>query len=209
MFGIDVAKDRIDEQDRQIIAAAIKTDWKYKHALIIGSGKGRIGVMLAMLGFEVVCMDIQDFSDYYQKINDSLGLKKPITFIKKDLELLRKEDLPSGFTMVIAQRVLHYIPYKAARDVLDIIHTRMRPGAHLYVAFSSVDSSMGIGYQADPDITKRFTTLSESKQEEFNLTVPVCLYFKPEVRNILRLTRFKKDKFYQTNFGNIKANYRK
>lgn len=209
MFGIDIAKDRIDEQDRQILAAALRTDWKYKHALIIGSGKGRIGIMLAMLGFEVVCVDIQDFSEYYDEVNNTLNLKKPITFIKKDLELLKKEDLPAGFSLVVAQRVLHYIPYRSAKQVLDIVYTRMRKGAHLYVAFSSVDSSMGIGYQADPDITKRFTTLSEEKQEEFNLRVPVCLFYRDEVKKILTTTKFKKDKFYQTSFGNIKANYKK
>lgn len=209
MFGIDISKNRIDEQDRQILAAALKPDWKYKQALIIGSGQGRIGVMLALLGFEVTCMDVQDFSQYYHDINVALGLAKPIQFIKKDLELLTKADVPGPYTLVIAQRVLHYIPYKAAKDVLDIVYTRMRPGAHLYVAFSSIDSSMGVGYEVEKDITKRFTTLSVEKQEEFNLRVPVCLYYKDEVKKILHDTRYKKVKFYQTSFANIKAHYRK
>ena len=76
MYGIDIATSRIDEQDRQIIQHASTDQWKIKKALILGSGKGRIGVFLALLGFEVTCIDIDDYSEYYSQVNKACELQK-------------------------------------------------------------------------------------------------------------------------------------
>jgi len=206
MYGIDIAKQRIDEQDRQILQHVLKEEWKVKKCLILGSGEGRISVMLAVLGFEVVCVDIDDYSDFYNSVNKTFNFKKPIIFIQKDIQKLQKEDHGREFSLILGQRVFHYLPYDSHLALMNILPGYMSKKGFLYTAVSCVDSAMGDGYRpAHTNTEDRFGLLSPEMQKRFSLYVPVCLYAYKEYKKMMSQTYFKKVALYQTSFGNIKG----
>lgn len=208
MYGIDIAQERIDEQDKQILVHVLTAEWKNKRALILGSGKGRIGIMLAILGFEVVCVDIENYAPYYQEVNKLFNFKYPITFIEHDLGEYKSLQVQGIFSLVLMQRVLHYLPYNVAQELLAFLPKLMSKKSYLYSAVSCIDSEMGTDYSGTKlQINERFHSLSDEMQRRFDLYVPVCLYSLKEFRELMKQTHFKKKKIYQTSFGNIKSLY--
>ncbi len=208
MYGIDISKQRFDEQDKQIIQHVLSGEWKVKRCLILGSGEGRIGVVLALFGFEVVCIDIDDYSNYYQQVNRVFDLKKPIVFIQQSMKDVQKSEDIHGFTLVLAQRVLHYLPYYEIRKLLETLPKVMAKKSSLYVAVSCVDSAMGDGYEGKQlPVEERFHTLSDEMKERFSLSVPVCLFSLKDFKTLMKKTQFTKKKLYQTAFRNIKGMY--
>ncbi len=208
MYSIDISFKRLDEQDRQIVKHIFEQEWKVKKALVLGSGKSRIALVLALAGFEVTCVDLCDYSSFYEKFNTLLELKKPILFFQKDLNNLSVADVGESFTLILAQRVLHYLRHENARELISLIENKLQKNGSLYVAVSCIDSDMGKGYEASGEpLASRFGVLSEEMQKRFRLTVPVCLYRLVEFKKFMKATRFKKIKLYQTAFGNIKGLY--
>jgi len=209
MYSIDIAKERLDEQDKRIISHVLSQEWKVKRCLILGSGEGRIGVVLALLGFEVVSIDIDEYQDFYSQTNQLFSLDKKMNYIKEDLQNFNKELVDGEFSLVLAQRVLHYLPYEKAQGLLATLPKVMSKKSYLYLAVSCIDSAMGIEYKGDSVfVEKRFHKLSAEMQKRFSLTVPVCLYSLREFKQLMKETHFKKMHVYQTSFGNIKGLYR-
>lgn len=207
MYSIDVAKERLDEQDRKILKYVLSREWKIKKVLVLGSGEGRVGVVLALLGFSVVCIDVDDYSHYYESANKLFNFKKPILFHKRDISTLEKEEYKDEFSLVLAQRVLHYVRYKEhAKLVQEILPRYMSKKSALFVSISCIDSAMGIEYIAMKEyVEDRFGLLSPEMQQRFSLTVPVCLYSLKEYKQLMKHTHFKRASIYQTAFGNIKG----
>ncbi len=209
MYSIDITKERLDEQDKKIIKLVMKEEWKNKRCLILGSGEGRIGIFLALLGFEVVCVDIVDYAPFYNQANALFGLKKPITYIKSSISETDSFADSGTFSLVLAQRVLHYVPHAEAEKVITFLPKIMTKHGYLYITVSCIDSAMGDGYGGlDDPIKDRFAKLSPEMQDRFNLQVPVCLYSLKEFKGLMGKTYFKKKDLYQTSFMNIKGLYR-
>jgi len=191
MYGIDIAKNRFDEQDKQIFKHVLTQNWNPKTCLILGSGQGRIGIVLALLGFEVTCVDIDDYASYYEEANTLFDFSKPITFIKKDISTYVSGEYKKEFSLIIMQRVLHYLP--------DVLPGYMSKGAYLYFAISCIDSALGEGYEGrEVEIENRFHVLSAD-----------CLHSLSDCKTLMKKSHFKKKKLYQTAFGNIKGFYQK
>jgi len=209
MYSIDITKERLDEQDKKIIAHVMRQEWKNKRCLILGSGEGRIAIILALFGFEVVCVDVDDYSDFYEKANKLFALKKPMKFIQSDIADHDAYAESGTFSLVLAQRVLHYLRHENARELLDFLPKLMIKNSYLYVAVSCIDSAMGEGYGGIGDpVDDRFSPLSEEMQDRFSLRVPVCLYRLKELKTMMKDTHFKKQDLYQTSFMNIKGYYK-
>lgn len=208
MYSIDIAKERLDEQDKKIIKHVMSQEWKIKRCLILGSGEGRIGVLLALFGFEVVCVDVTDYSNFYSKANELLDLKKPMSFIQGSISNAETLRDSGEFSLVLGQRVLHYLPYEEAEDLLTFLPKIMTKRGYLYLAVSCIDSVMGDEYVGNAQyIENRFEKLSLEMQGRFRLTVPVCLYSLRDFKLLMQGSHFKKRKLYQTSFGNIKGLY--
>lgn len=210
MYSIDISQQRLDEQDKKIIQHAIAQEWKIKKALILGSGKGRISIALALLGFEIVCIDIEDNAWFYKQANDLFNFQKPITFIKQDIRDLQAETYKNEFSLVLGQRIFHYLTYDEHKRILtDVLPRYMTKKSYLYTAVSCIDSAMGIEYKAMKEyVENRFGKLSPLMQERFSLKVPVCLYSLKEYKQLMKDTHFSKVSLYQTSFGNIKGLYK-
>lgn len=210
MYSVDVAATRLDEQDRKILQYILSKEWKLKKALILGAGRGRIGAALALLGFEVVAVDIEDYSKFYRSLSETLFLEKKISFVQGDITELIKGFNTKEFSLVLAQRVLHYVPYKSAIDCVQHIERVMTSSGSLWFAISPMDSDMAQGYDcAQEPIERRFCTIEKSLQKRFNLYAPVCLYSKQEVDDLFATTHLEKQEIYITSFGNIKGHFTK
>jgi SAM-dependent methyltransferase len=210
MYSIDVAFERLDEQDRKILQDVMSREWKVKKALILGSGKGRIGIALALLGFEVVAVDLEDHTAFYETISSTLNFPKPIIFKQVSISDACKELASKQFSLVLAQRVIHYLPYSEAIQLVQNISRIMNKGASFWFSISPLHSDMGENYLcAQKSIDQRFCTIAPEIQKRFNLYAPVCLYEQSEVENLLNKSHLIKHDLYITSFGNIKGHYKK
>ena len=207
MYSVDSAFKRLDSQDKEIIQHVLSKDWEFKRAMILGSGRGRIGVVLALMGFEVVCIDIEDHEKFYKSISQELQLGDALSFIQADLLSTDISRLSSRRTIVIAQRVFQYLPNTRTRTLVREIHKNMLERADLYINVSSVATVYGKSYSClTKPIEERFC-IPESLAEGLEVAAPMCLYSELELLQLFDKDFWLLESLENNAFGNIKAHF--
>ena len=202
--GHDISKTRLDDLDRRIITQSLAEPFEKRVVCNFGCGESRLSQAVASIGHKVYNYDSRDLVRYFN-LQQELGLS--VYFTQPTLEELKPHQLPRAIDIAVFQRVLHYLSYGDAQRVLEVVLKRVVPGGYVYLSFSSIDSELGVGYEAKgQSITHRWGTLTEDNQKKFNITQPVCLYRVQEVEDMLSaLQQVAVESIEVSEFGNIKA----
>ncbi len=204
-YGVDIASTRLDDLDKRVISSveAMVAASKRPRLLDVGCGQGGLTVALAVGGASVVALDI---NDYEESINERLktqGLSHDtVNFIEADIREWLKSNTES-FDRVVLQRVLHYLKYTEAIEVLTQLRSRT---SHLFVAVSGLNTAIGEHYVAGGlPVGERWGKLDTAGQEKFSITAPLCLYTESELRELLMKTGWQIEWLRVSDFGNIKV----
>ena len=202
--GIDIAKGRVDDLDKEVLRFAL--EYKGKKVVIdIGSGQSKLSHILALLGWEVWMYDIEDHSKYCATLNKSSGLGGKLHFVQKDISKITHKDLPDDIVIAISQRTLHHMPQPDTKNILEKVFTKMIIGGKMFISVSSPESKFVSNYECiDFPIEKRFCRVVSS-DEFYAIDTPVCLYNKKEVVGMLEKIGFTVERVYKSAFGNIKT----
>jgi len=207
--GIDISQVRLDDLDRKIINFAL--NWKgRKVAIDFGSGEGRVSIILALIGFEVHLYDTRDLSEHFTQLAKSLKLEDRIHFHQTDISKLNVEDLPEEITILIAQRVLHYLKFEEAKKLIQIASKKMQEDAQLFASVTGLNSQIGESYpDKDKNIEDRFAEVSGDAKDIFSIHNPVCLYEQDDTAILFKESTLLNLESYVSKFGNIKVIYKK
>ncbi len=202
--GIDIAKGRVDDLDKEVIRFALGYKGR-KVAVDIGSGQSRLSHILALLGFEVWMYDIENHEKYCATLERSSGLGGQLHFRQIDIADISYSDLPDDIVIAVSQRTLHHVPHKTAKNILKKVSSKMITGGKLFASVSSTKSKFVGDYDcADSPVESRFCRVVGS-DDFYAINTPVCLYKQKEVVNMLEEAELTIEKVYKSVFGNIKA----
>lgn len=192
-FGVDIAATRADDLDKLLL-----TELSLKAGLSvldIGSGAGGQSKRMHEIGAKVEALDIQDYSKYYADI--------PFTCM--DAMMISALDYAKGqYDYVLAQRVIHYLPYSEAYRLLSALGNIT--GTALYISVTGIESDIGKYYSdITKDVHSRFSKLEPEGRELFSISESICLYSRDEFETLLRKSGWSISKYWTSAFGNHKA----
>jgi len=203
--GIDISKSRFDDIDRVVVEFALKYKGK-KVAIDLGCGSGRVSIILALMGFDVLLVDTQDLSTHFKRVGEVLDISGKLHFMQKDIIDLRGKDLPIDITVVISQRTLHHLRYEHAKNILELVYSKMISGGKVFTSISGINSKLSDGYECSGSpVADRFCEVGEVGKTTYSIRGKVCLYKKKEVLDMLEGVGLRVDDIYKSAFGNIKA----
>lgn len=194
-YGVDVALERADDLDRLCIEAVRNaTDCK---VLELGSGRGGLTRRLVAVGASVTAIDIFDYSTEYSSFTNT-------SFVHGDMRDIAQLLNHQTFDLCVVQRVIHYLPYQEALEVL--VYLKSVVTGKLYISVTGIDSDIGDHYPAKAvPLAERFAFLDKVAQTTFSITEPVCLYTPVEFIVLLVTAGFEVEECWVSAFGNIKA----
>jgi len=204
-YGVDVTSSRLDDLDKRLLTdvSLRVTHEEMATVLDVGCGQGGLSVALAKVGATVVALDRDDYLHCIEtRLKEKPELSVSVQFIHDDISTMDLSTI-GHFDMVVMQRVLHYLPYQTAKNILSILR---QCTDRLYLSVTGVQTEIGHHYtQAEVAIDKRWDYLDVVGQELFSITAPICLYYEIEVRELLRETGWKIEWSRISDFGNIKV----
>ncbi len=202
-YGVDVASKRADDLDKAL-TKHLQTKQSPK-ALDLGCGAGGQSLRMAKVGAEVTAVDKHDFNDTFSELKHELCSDEgSLNFIQGDLTELPVLLNSEVFDGVCLQRVLHYLTYDEAKELLSYLHKIVKD--KLYVSVTGMGSDVGIDYLGkDVKIGDRYFKLNPEKAEIFSINEPVCLYTQDEFTELLALAGWKVEECKKSAFGNLKA----
>lgn len=202
-FGVDVASTRADDLDKMLLE---EIRWlRNPKVLDIACGAGGQSARMVMVGAEVYAIDIEDYRNEFDALNLEHDFKrKQLVFLKKDALSAIKNFADKEFDLVCMQRMIHYLPYAEASELLHDLKRVVK--SKLYVSVSGLTSEIGRTYK-DKDllVSERFSKLSETDSSVFSISEPVCLYTKDEFILLLRDAGWEVEEVWTSAFGNHKA----
>lgn len=212
--GIDISARRLDDLDKEILRFALDYKAGDKVAVDLGCGYGRVSIILALAGFEVWLFDKRDLSEHFKQVAKALGVEDKLKFFRKDIAEITESDLPRKFSIAVAQRVLHHLPFKKTRKLMQTVASKLGREGRVFASFSGLHSEIGKNYPHSQNVVQnaapqRFSKLSEENQEKFEMTEPVCLYEEKDVQKLFADTNLIKERLYKSSFGNVKVIYYK
>ncbi len=207
--GIDISKKRLDDLDKQALAFAIDNNINNpsKRFADFGCGSGKISVAISCLGYEGFLNDTKSLRSRFQNLSRKLGVK--LNFKQSKIEKIEYKEFPDNLDLIISQRTLHYLAHKNLITFLKQSKKSLNKGGRVFLSFSGVDSEIGKDYDLNPDLDNRFSKVSETNQEKFQILDPVCLYSIKEIEDLMEKLDFKKIKAWESDFKNIKVIYEK
>lgn len=204
-YGVDVANSRLDDLDKRLL-----TDVRLRvgrgevvRVLDIGCGQGGLSVALAQAGATVVALDRDDYLQNIKvRLENEPALSGSVEFVQADISEIDLSTL-GNFDCVVLQRVLHYLPYVTAKNVLI---TLRQQSEQLYVSVTGIETEIGRHYaHRDVIIDSRWSYLDARGQELFSMTAPLCLYQEAEIHSLLKETGWIVSWSRVSDFGNCKV----
>lgn len=206
-YGVDIAVRRMDDLDRKVIAWAEKKVEAGNTPKVIdfGCGAGGLSTRLAQVGASVIGADICDYSDTFDALRREHGFsKEQLQFTQCGMNDLLSSIDTAQIDVCVMQRVLHYIPYVDAMNLL--VEIKNAGAERLYVSVTGIESDIGRDYSGkDTPVENRFCTLRPADAEIFSISQPVCLYTPEEFVLLLQNSGWEVDECWISAFGNIKA----
>lgn len=200
---MDVASTRADDLDKMILE---EIRWlRNPKVLDLGCGEGGQSARMVMVGAQVLGIDIGDYRAEFESLNAEHGFKrKQLVFLKKDALSSLKNFSDKEFDLVCMQRMVHYLPYTEAVELLCDLKRVLK--SKLYISVSGLDSEIGRDYKdKDLPVNERFSKLSEKDSGVFSISEPVCLYTKDEFVQLLEDSGWIVEEVWTSAFGNHKA----
>lgn len=201
--GVDVAIKRADDLDKLMIENIVSK--KEVKVLDLGCGAGGQSVRMVEAGAKVTAIDVHDFSKEFESYKNERVISDDVLhYINGDITNLSELISGKTFTEVCMQRVLHYLTYVQAIELLKVLYEVTED--KLYISVTGIGSDVAVEYDGtEVPIGERFTVLSEEAAEKFSIHEPVCLYSQKEFIEILERTGWQVEKCWESAFGNLKA----
>lgn len=200
--GSDISSQREDALESMALdwMRALLQEKLRPNALDLGCGLGAVSLKLSKLGIHSDAVDLLPPSEL---CSDAIS-KNLITWHEKSASDFLK-DSNKSWTLIIAQRFLHYLPWKDAQLLLSELSKKAAPKAKIILTVSGLNSELGDNYlhKAWP-VQDRFCPLSDEMQEKHGINQAVCLYTAAEAVSLLTQSQWKAIHFGVSDFGNIK-----
>ena len=203
-YGVDITSRRLDDLDELLL----RDLEEYKNrtgsevmVLDAGCGEGGLSSVLLEAGYSVDGVDVMEMEP---AVFAGKKYAKGRFFAADIRDFLAGEQESSSYTVIVLQRIIHYMPYRAAVMVLKKCLERSECG--IYVSFSGLESEIAKHYaHKDFPIENRFAVLSEVGQQTFSITEPLCLYSKDDVQCLITELDCRCEYFRTSAFGNHKC----
>jgi len=124
-------------------------------------------------------------------------------FLPTDVKLL--ETLPTQhFDFVVVQRMIHYLRYQDALELLAKL--KQNTPLKLFISVTGLESDVGRNYRdRSKPVRDRFAPIKHGDQEIFSITEPVCLYTPEEFAVLIQEAGWEIEGLWVSAFGNVKA----
>ena len=207
-FGCDISSQRLDDLDKEAIQCILLLHRKDLNCIDLGCGEGKVGIIMSMIGANVVLIDKVNIAEKIEPIAGNFNLN--LKFVNKDARELQKKDLPRPLDVCYSQRFIHYLKFSEAEKLINLLSKNMTKGSIFFISASGLNSELGQGYaDKNKPVTKRFATLSKKLAEKHNIIEPVCLYTEQDLENLITRFGFKVRSLKSSDFGNIKGIFEK
>lgn len=205
--GVDIAAQRADDLDNAAIEF-VSDVGPHARALDAAGASGGQAARMAIAGAEVVALDIEDYSAACSAMAAAHGVENRVRFVQHDLtQLAGAAAIALGeFDAIVCQRMIHYVPYPRAIDVVCNLKSLLRKGGRLYLSASGLHSELGNGYAAaNHPLNSRYAALSDEMVARHGINGSVCLYSVADLAHLIELAGMRLERVYTSAFGNIKA----
>ncbi len=195
MYGVDVASVRLDDLDKRVIAMveAMLRAGSRPRVLDVGCGRGGLIDALRRVGAQVTGLDIIDYRTEVERAGADFYHRDIRDWLRGNTET---------FDVVVLQRVLHYVPY---RDAVEVLRKLCGVTGTLYLSVTGLQTAIANHYDAGKHpLQSRWGSLDASGQELFRITEPLCLYAESEIMSLLMETGWEVVWSRVSDFGNIK-----
>lgn len=203
-YGVDIAIRRADDLDK-IVMHDVATATSPCIVLDVGAGVGGQSARLVRAGATVHAIDIGTFQSAFVELRDTLKVEEDVvSFQQGDIRTVLSDISPDSYTHAVMQRMLHYVPYYEASEILHQLTAVVTQ--KLYISVTGVDSAIGVAHaQRLEPVSSRFSTLPRAAAEAFSISVPLCVYTREELSDLLKHTGWTIERLWVSAFGNIKA----
>lgn len=206
-FGCDISSQRLDDLDKKAIRH-ILSQRKHLSCIDLGCGEGKVGIIMSMIGANVVLIDKVNIAEKIEPIASNFKLN--LKFVNKDARELQKKDLPLPLDICYSQRFIHYLRFSEAEKLIDALSKNMTEGSMLFISASGLNSELGEAYpDKNKPVAKRFAFLNKKLSEKHNIVEPVCLYTEKDLENLITRFGFKVKSLKSSDFGNVKGIFEK
>lgn len=209
--GVDIAAQRADDLDNMALEhlRAMRLHGSLTRALDLASASGGQALRMAQAGADVVALDIDDYSEPFLQAAGVAGVAERCRFVQTDITDYDIEASLGQFDVIVCQRMIHYVPYNVAIDVVGNIRRALKPGGQLYLSASGLESELGDDYAgAGQSVEARYELLSSEMVEKHGMHGLVCLYTRDEIARLLEVAGMEVLQVFSSAFGNVKARAR-
>jgi len=207
--GVNVAFRRISRLGREVLRFLLEGPPSNIY-VELGPGFGRLPAIATLMGMRSFLYDEDpSLRERYDHLSSLFNLGDRLRLTTIALEKLTYAHVPEGVGVVVAERVLHFLPYPSAVRLLRLLRTRTLPGGRFFLSLSGLSSPIGEGYPGrDVPLEERFHPPRRDVGERLRISTPVCLYSAEDVRTLAEeVGGLKEISLRITDFGNVEAIY--
>lgn len=211
-FGADIAMQRADDLDKMAIdrvsfmGAELKQLGQAPRALDIGSASGGQALRMADAGATVTALDVDDYAREILSAARQAGWADRCSFLQRDISKFKVADNLESFHVIVCQRMIHYVPYATALEIVADLRRALTEDGRLYISASGLHSELGNGYsERSKPVPQRYGVLSDEMSSRHAIKGPVCLYSLADLARLLEDAGMRAEQVFASPFGNIKA----
>lgn len=203
--GVDIAAQRADDLDGMALEH-LRSIKDLARALDVASASGGQAIRMALAGADVLALDIDDYSEAFRDAASVAGVDGRCGFVQRDITDYDVAGNLGRFDVIVCQRMIHYVPYGVAIEVVRTLKRALKPSGRLYISASGLHSELGTDYPgAQQPIDRRYELLSAAMVEKHAMLGLVCLYSQDELAALLGLAGMHVEQVFTSAFGNVKA----
>jgi cyclopropane fatty-acyl-phospholipid synthase-like methyltransferase len=161
---------------------------------------------LSRLGAEVIAVDKnENLVPIYEAIR-RCHPELRLSFYCAKVTEMDGARLGSNFVAIYSQRMLHYLTYWQAKEMLVSVSRLLNATGRLFLSVSGLESELGDSYpHLNRPVADRFSELSFDIEKKHEIRNPVCLYTAVEFQKLLVSAGLEVTKIWKSEFGNVKA----
>jgi SAM-dependent methyltransferase len=202
--GPDISSQRLDTLDRRALEDALARGGGFQ-ALDIGCGMGAQTIRFALVGGDVTAVDRIAVGDRLADFDAAFSIGA-VTFRQQDAATLGPADLPAELDIIYSQRMIQYLQYGTARDLLARLADVLAADGTVYLSASGLNTELGEGYpDSEEPLESRFATLAPADARKHGINEQVCLYDVADMRRLLTEAGLQVAWIDTSTFGNVKA----
>ena len=211
-YGQDISSVEKDELDRRCleVMGVLEKTKKRLTMVDLGCGKGIQGVRFALSGHRSFLYDLKKSRDLARMLAISFPICKGMKFIECDLRSCDSVPFPRNIDVIYSQRFIHYLNWDQSTGLLRRIRLHSSNKAFLFLSAAGRDTEIGLSHpKRNAPLNDRLALPSAEMQEKHKIFKPLCIYSCNELNIMASAAGFVCIEFWESEFGNVKAIYRK